>query len=77
MYSTHERAFHEEHFADIDGPSGGPNVYCGNIGVRLQTCQQLNVARFPPLIIDAEFHSDLISVPITMLRVVTICIFPI
>ena len=48
-------------FADIDDPSGGPSVYFGHFGVKLQTCQKLNVARFPPWIIDAEFHSDLIS----------------
>ena len=48
-------------FADIDVPPGGPNFYCSNFGVQLQTCQQLNEARFPPLIFDAEFHSDLIS----------------
>lgn len=46
-------------FIQIDGPTGGPNVYIGDIGVKLMECQSKPVANFPTISIDNCFLDNL------------------
>ena len=48
-------------FVDIDGPSGGPNIYFGDIGVQLQKCQLLSVVNIHKISIDNEYRNELVS----------------
>ena len=48
-------------FIEVDGPSGGPNIYFGDVGVELQICQSLPVVLFRKISIDEDFRNDLES----------------
>ena len=48
-------------FVDIDGPTKGPNLYSGPIGILLDSCVALPVAKFPILEIPPQFLADLID----------------
>ena len=48
-------------FIEIDGPSGFPNVYVGDLGVQLHKCQLLSVVNIHKISIDNEYRNELVS----------------
>ena len=48
-------------FANIDGPTGGPDVHTGPVGKLLLTCTNLPAANFLKIDIDTGYMSDLVG----------------
>ena len=48
-------------FDVLDGPTRGPNLNSGPVGILLATCQELQVVDFPVIEIPADYIADLVN----------------